>query len=200
MIRLFINIIFYPLVFTCNLFEFLFKAFFQLIIKLIKKITYHIHLFIIKKKADNLDQELKNLQSDINTFEKQVDNYIQRNTDLSDISFIDNMDGLEFEEYTCKLLRKNGFDNVIKTKASGDFGIDVLAEKSGIKYAIQCKNYNSPLSNKCVQEAYSGKQYYNCHVGVVLTNSTFTQHARDLADKNGILLWDRSHLIKMLEK
>lgn len=114
------------------------------------------------------------------------------------IEEIDNLNGIEFEEYMGKLLTKLNYKKVKVTKASNDYGIDVLCEKDGVKYAIQCKNYQSPLGNKCVQEAYSGKQYYNCHIGIVATNSTFTSNAKKLAEKNGVLLWDRNILKKMI--
>ena len=38
-----------------------------------------------------------------------------------------------------------------------------------------------------------------CHVGVVLTNSEFTNAAITLANECGILLWDRKKLLEMLE-
>ena len=112
---------------------------------------------------------------------------------------IDDMDGWQFEEYCSKLLTKNGFERVMVTSGSGDQGIDIIAYKDGIKYGIQCKCYQSDIGNKAVQEAYSGKTFYNCHVGVVLTNRYFTRSAMDLAEHNGILLWDRSKLLQMID-
>lgn len=114
------------------------------------------------------------------------------------IAEIDRMSGLEFEEYTAKLLKKLHYRNVSVTKASGDQGIDVLAEKDGISYAIQCKNYSDKLDNTPVQEACAGKQFYGCDVGVVITNSTFSDGARELADATGVLLWDRNELQDMI--
>lgn len=111
----------------------------------------------------------------------------------------DNMDGHEFENFCATLLKQNGFKNVSVTKGSGDQGIDVLATKDGIKYGIQCKCYSSEVGNKAVQEAFSGKTFYNRHVGVVLTNNYFTASAKELAEKNGIILWDRKQLFKMIE-
>lgn len=111
----------------------------------------------------------------------------------------DNMDGHEFESFCATLLKRNGFKNVSVTKGSGDQGIDVLATKDGIKYGIQCKCYSSEVGNKAVQEAFSGKTFYNRHVGVVLTNNYFTPSAKELAEKNGIILWDRKRLLKMIE-
>ena len=69
----------------------------------------------------------------------------------------DYMSGDDFEYFCADILRGNGFKNVEVTKASGDHGIDVLAKKDGVKYAIQCKRYSKPVGNKAVQEAYSGK-------------------------------------------
>ena len=74
------------------------------------------------------------------------------------------MEGHDFEYYCAELLKNNGFYNVSVTQGSGDQGIDVLAEKGGVKYGIQCKCYSSDIGNKAVQEAFSGCRYYNCHV------------------------------------
>ena len=104
-----------------------------------------------------------------------------------------------FEELTKEMLFKDGFENISVTKSSGDFGADVIAFKNEIRYAIQCKNYSSSLGNTPVQEVNAGKTFYKCHVGVVMTNSTFTPGANELAHATGILLWDRTVLKRMVE-
>lgn len=111
----------------------------------------------------------------------------------------DNMDGHAFERWCADLLKNNGFSNIEVTRGSGDQGVDVLAEKSGIRYAVQCKCYSSDLSNKPVQEVHAGKAMYHCQIGAVMTNRYFTAGAKELADVNGVLLWDRDKLIKMLD-
>lgn len=113
---------------------------------------------------------------------------------------IDGMEGHQFERFCAELLRKSGFSNVSVTPGSGDQGVDILAEKEGVRYAIQCKNYATPLGNTPVQEVNAGKIFYNCHVGVVMTNSTFTSGAKELAKATGILLWDRRHIEEVMEK
>jgi restriction system protein len=110
---------------------------------------------------------------------------------------IDFMDGHRFEYWCADVLRKIGFCNVEVTRGSGDQGVDVLAEKDGVKYAIQCKCYTSDLGNKPVQEVNTGKAIYRCQVGVVMTNRYFTQGAKDAAEATGILLWDRDVVQKM---
>lgn len=112
---------------------------------------------------------------------------------------IDGMEGHQFEHFCANLLKENGFSDVRVTPGSGDQGVDILAVKDSIKYAIQCKNYSTPLGNKSIQEVYSGKIFYNCHVGVVMTNSFFTNSALELADKTGVLLWDRNKLTALIK-
>ncbi len=113
--------------------------------------------------------------------------------------FIDDMEGHEFEYFCAGLLKDNGFMEVEVTKGSGDYGIDILAEKEGVTYAIQCKCYADPVGVKAVQEAYAGRDYYDRMVGAVLTNQYFTAPAVDAAKKLKILLWDRGYLEDMME-
>lgn len=110
---------------------------------------------------------------------------------------VDNMNGHDFERWCADLLRRSGFSNVTVTPGSGDQGVDVLANKDGKKYAIQCKRYSSKLGNTPVQEVYTGKAVYNCQVAVVMTNNYFTAGAVAAAKATGVLLWDRDTLVKM---
>ena len=98
----------------------------------------------------------------------------------------------------CDILASNGFELAENTKASGDFGVDVLAYRDGISFAIQCKRYNYDVGIEAVQQVYAGRAFYECHVAMVLTNQYFTPAARKLADKIGVVLWDRDMLEKML--
>lgn len=113
---------------------------------------------------------------------------------------MDLMEGHEFEYFCADLLRKKGFIEVEVTKGSGDYGIDILAEKEGVTYAIQCKCYQVPIGVKAIQEAYAGRDYYDRMVGAVLTNQYFTTPAVEAAKKLKILLWDRGYLESMMEE
>ncbi len=103
-------------------------------------------------------------------------------------------DGLAFEDHCADLLELNGFTNVEQTPASADFGVDIFAEKGGVTYAFQCKYYDHPVGTKAVQEIYSGRDFYHCMVGVVLTNQTFTAGAVKMAEAFNILLWGAEEL------
>ena len=112
----------------------------------------------------------------------------------------DDMDGHQFERFCSDILRKNGFENVEVTQGSGDHGIDILAEKEDITYAIQCKCYSSDIGNAAVQQAHTGKSIYHKDIAVVLTNRYFTAQAKEEAAALGVKLWDRDKLNSMIEK
>ena len=103
-------------------------------------------------------------------------------------------EGHQYEYRCADRLKRKGFNKVTVTRGSGDQGIDILAYKDGKKYGIQCKYYTSPVSNKAVQEAFAGAKYYGCDVAAVMTNSTFTKSAKELAEKTNVLLWENNTL------
>lgn len=113
---------------------------------------------------------------------------------------LDEMEGHDFEYFCADLLEKHGFIDVEVTKGSGDYGVDILAEKDGVTYAVQCKRYDGPVGVKAVQEAYAGRDYYDRMVGAVMTNQYFTEPAMKAAGKLKILLWDRGYLDSMMEE
>lgn len=110
----------------------------------------------------------------------------------------DTMEGHDFEYYCADLLRKDGYCNVEVTQGSGDQGIDILAEKNGISFGIQCKCYSGNIGNSAVQQAFAGKTFYHCHIAAVLTNRYFTSSAKQLAEQNQVLLWDRDELERLV--
>ena len=101
-----------------------------------------------------------------------------------------NMNGPQFENYVGRRLKEYGYTKIKVTQTSGDFGADVIAVNSnGETVCIQCKHYSQPVGIKAVQEIYSAKQYYGCQKAMVITNSTYTQAAIDLAKSTGVDLW-----------
>lgn len=110
------------------------------------------------------------------------------------------MTGLEYEHHVARYLTGRGYHGVKVTKGSGDYGVDVIAHRHGKKYAVQCKLYSGSVGLSAVQEAVAGKAMYNCDSAMVVTNSTFTRAAHELAKANGVILIEnikanRNHLL-----
>lgn len=132
-------------------------------------------------------------------FEQLCAEYKEKFSVTNPFIVIDAMEGYEFERWCAELLKKNGFINVKVTPCSGDHGVDIVAEKEGVRYAIQCKCYSSDLGNNPVQEVFAGKEMYGCQVGIVMTNRDFTAGAKQLAEKTRVLLWGRSELEELMK-
>lgn len=144
------------------------------------------------------DKQTKNLaESLIEKVEENLQTIIDAE---NDIQYVDSMEGHDFEKWCARLLMRTGYTDVEVTKGSGDQGVDIIAVKESVRYAIQCKCYTSKLGNTSIQEVYSGRKMYDCHVGVVMTNNYFTSGAIELAQKTGVLLWDRDKIKQMLEQ
>lgn len=112
-------------------------------------------------------------------------------------SSADEMSGTEFEDYAALLLSQNGIEVLEITKASGDFGADLIILYEGERMAVQCKRYSGKIGVRAVQEALSSMSYYKCTRAAVLTNSDFTRQARELALESGVILWDGEKLAQL---
>jgi restriction system protein len=93
----------------------------------------------------------------------------------------------DFERLCSEMLDELGWQTRVVGK-TGDQGVDLVAQKSGLTVAVQCKLYNSPVGNAAVQEVYAGKQHIGADFAVVVSNQSFTTSARQLANTTGVLL------------
>ena len=117
---------------------------------------------------------------------------------LYTLAEIDEMDGYKFEEFMKHVYEQLGY-SVYHTPFSGDQGADlILTSKKRTKTAVQVKRYSGKVSNGAVQEVVAAKGFYKCTEGIVVTNSYFTDSAKQLAEANFIDLVDRKELEKLI--
>lgn len=109
------------------------------------------------------------------------------------------MHGEQFEELIMYLYELQGY-NVVKTPKTGDFGVDLVAEKLGVKMAIQCKRQMSAVSISAVQEVYTGKNMYSTENAIVITSSRFTKSAIAIADRCNVSLIDGDRVMAIIEE
>ena len=112
------------------------------------------------------------------------------------LSFSDDMTPTEFETFCAEQLRHAGWVARV-TMQSRDQGVDVVAEKSGVRIAIQCKLYSRPVGNKAVQEIAAAKTHEQADYGIVVSNNKYTKEAEQLASTNKILLLHYTDLCKL---
>ncbi len=104
--------------------------------------------------------------------------------------------GIEYEQYCAQVLNEAGWTTQL-TKATGDQGTDIKAERKGRRIIVQCKFYSSPVGNKAVQEATAARLHERADQAVVVSNASYTEAARQLAGTTGVLLLHHDDLVRI---
>lgn len=86
----------------------------------------------------------------------------------------------EWEDYLVEVFRALGA-KANRIGSAGDQGVDIIVEYGQKRIAVQAKGYYHAVSNKAVQEAYTGMRHHGCTACAVVTNSRFTKSERELA-------------------
>lgn len=95
----------------------------------------------------------------------------------------------QFEVFWATFFEQRGYDTTL-TPQTRDQGADVIIEKAGVRTAIQTKQYTGAVGNDAVQQVVAAKGFYNCQRAMCITTSVYTASAKDLAQANGVELWD----------
>lgn len=115
------------------------------------------------------------------------------------IKKVDKMTGIEFENFLFTYFKSLGC-KVKTTKASNDYGADLILEYKKRKISVQAKRYQGTIGVKAVQEVIGSMAYYKTDCGLVVTNSYYSKNAEELAFANNVILWDRDVLIQMMNR
>jgi restriction system protein len=111
-------------------------------------------------------------------------------------TFDPTMTPAEYERHCAAELQRAGWHASV-TKATGDQGVDVIAEKESVRIVIQCKLYGQPVGNKAVQEVFSAKAFESAQFAAVVSNREYTKSAETLAAASGVLLLHHSDLSRL---
>ncbi|MEK8092419.1 restriction endonuclease [Methylocystis sp. IM3] len=112
---------------------------------------------------------------------------------IAQAHFDANMTPQEYEHYCAALLRESRWAARV-TRASGDQGVDIVAEKRGARIVVQCKKYRKPVGNRAVQEIVAAIAHEDAQRGVVVATNGYTRAAERLAASNRVLLLHHSQL------
>ena len=98
------------------------------------------------------------------------------------------MNPQSFEKYVAGIYEKEGYD-VTVTPYSGDYGVDVIAEKGGERIAVQVKQYGGSarkVNRQMVMELHGAAAYAGCNKAVIATNGDVLPDAFEVARKIGV--------------
>jgi restriction system protein len=122
---------------------------------------------------------------------------LHRRQRAMDIAGVDSMDGLSFERYIASLLKRQGYTNVKLTERY-DLGVDIIADKNGVRWGIQVKRYSGLVKALAVRQVVTGLRKYGCDRAMVITNSSFSRVATELAESNDCILVTRKELARWI--
>lgn len=114
-------------------------------------------------------------------------------------SSVDAMTGTQFEILLEALFAEMGY-RVTRVGGRGDFGADLLLDGSSGRTIVQAKRWSGVVRHDAVQQAVAAKAHYRATHSMVVTTSYFSEHAKKLAQSNGVILWDRVVLSRELTK
>jgi len=154
---------------------------------------------LIEHLLDNTESEdVMRYASEIGDFEIPDETIYKIEQVINDYSksegFDDEMDPYEYEHFCANQFLKNNWDEAEATTGSSDQGVDVIAKRGDDVLVAQCKKYQKPVGNSAVQEVVAGMGYYGANIGVVISNSGYTNSAKKLAEANNIKLIHHSEI------
>ena len=184
------------------------------IVKLIGNVTFDPEAAIllaehcegIPGNARVMAKRLRNYVSDYATDHVSVDlakealvsfGYIGKpSTRIDLVSKVGGMTAVTFKEFIGSLFREMGYTVEITPGTSND-GIDLLLRKSNQLIGVQCKRWNTPVSEPILRDFYSALISSGAQSGYVITTSTFTSHAYSFAEGKPIQLVDLESLLDL---
>jgi restriction endonuclease len=98
------------------------------------------------------------------------------------------MDPEDYEHLVAHLLTEEGWEAHV-TPYRRDFGLDVIAERRGIRLGVQVKMWagaNRRIAGPEVMQLHGAAAYEDCSKGMIVTDSAVLDHAREIAEKLGI--------------
>lgn len=109
----------------------------------------------------------------------------------------DRMTGEEFEDWLAVLFRAAGW-RVRHTRVTGDFGADLILGRASEEVVVQAKRQARPVGVAAVQQVAAARLHYGADAAMVVTNSTFTPAALELAATTDVVLWDHEDIAREL--
>lgn len=118
---------------------------------------------------------------------------------LLDVHNLQGLSGVAFEEFLQVVFQQLGYHATL-TKASGDFGADLLLKKQGRLTVVQAKRYQESVGIAAIQQVLGAKAYYHADAMLVVTNADYTKAARTQAQVSGVTLWSRNELAQAIQR
>lgn len=110
------------------------------------------------------------------------------------------LNGFEFEkEIEMLFIGQFGEDAVLRTKGTGDGGIDLIISVDGNKVIVQCKAHKAPVGPHVVRDLYGVMNSERINRGLLISLGGVTRGAKEFIEGKNIDVFDVHSVIKMSE-
>lgn len=100
------------------------------------------------------------------------------------------MSPYDFKLYMAKQLQKLDFENVRLARDDSDFKVDIFADGPNGKVAFRCINNVNLVKMEDVHKIAVEKVYYDCESSILVTTSSITKDAMELAETLRVTIWN----------
>lgn len=165
--------------------------------------------FMINEQLSKLEPFKKELTKDefestIKNYHSSIDEIIEKEnkhkTIAKKVEQLYELTPREFEEWTANLFNSLGYEKITLTPQSNDKGIDVLAEKNGMKIAVQCKKFKGLVVSPDIQKFIGAIKYAEVDKGFLITTGTYSVEAEKMAISSSIEIYDKVRLVDLIEE
>jgi hypothetical protein len=118
-------------------------------------------------------------------------------SDFVTIEDIDTMEGKEFEFFLKLFFQKQG-DSVEILPPKRSNGVDLIVKKPHIRAVVRVKRQSQPVGPEAVEQVRRAKPSERADQAWVITNSSFSDEARESASISGVILLDRNDVIALI--
>jgi hypothetical protein len=148
-------------------------------------------LIIIITKTEGDTQKIEEVKRAKERICKETEEKIK--TAMQDVRVWASLDGVQFENYTSRIFREQGFE-VEHTPRSNDKGVDLILNFEGQTTIVQCKAYNKNVGVSAVRELQGIKHLWpDANVFMVIALYGFSKQAKEFAEESNIKLYSIVH-------
>lgn len=120
--------------------------------------------------------------------------------EIKPIERLREIDWFQFERFVAYVYRQRGYNVTRKGGANPDGGIDMVIEKDGQRFAVQCKHWKKwSVGEKVVREFLGALKDSGIEKGIFVSLNDYTGPAKQLAERQGIQLINEPGLWRLAD-
>jgi restriction system protein len=173
-------------------------------------IGFLIYQFVRKKRFGNCSPAFSSapapanrpaMGSDLNHDRYLPPDHVPRfaKPEVEPMEWLRKIDWFQFEIFVAYVYEKRGFYVRRKGGANPDGGVDLIIEKDGQRFAVQCKQWKTwNVGVKAIREFLGALTDSKIQKGIFITLEGYTGEAKQLAEKHGIEIINEAGLRTMM--